>query len=59
MSGISSGENSGINHPDLVNFNIAEINQDWRKSEIWSKKWVLIVNYIFITLLDIYVYIVE
>ena len=42
-------------HPNIVNFNVAELNKDWLKSEIWNKKWVLVNAIIFSLCLDIFV----
>ena len=50
---------SGIHHPDIVNFNIAELNKDWLKSEIWNKKWVLVNSIIFSFCLDMYVLVTD
>ena len=42
-------------HPDIVNFNVAELNKDWLKSEVWNKKWTLVTSIIFSLCLDIFV----
>ena len=50
---------SGLHHPDIVSFNIAELNNEWTKSEIWNKKWVLVTTLIFCFCLDVYVLVTD
>jgi len=46
-------------HPNITNFDIAEINKDWKKSEVLNKKWVLIASTLFSLSLDIFVHVFD